>query len=117
MHDIFGETCRTTYRFERWDVEVEYLVVYDISTVSAAGERRLRAIAKVCEGYGQRVQKSVFECRLEAMELRLLVHDIKQVIDPSADRVAVYRLREPYQRHVVALGCGPEVDWRGPVVL
>lgn len=92
-------------------------MVYDISTVSSAGERRLRDIAKVCEGYGQRVQKSVFECRLELRELRLLVHDIKNVIDPSADRVAVYRLREPYQRHVVTLGKGPEVDWRGPVIL
>lgn len=96
---------------------MEILVAYDISTVSPAGERRLRAVAKVCEGYGQRVQKSVFECRLEQREIRLLIDDIKKVIDPSTDRVAVYRLREPYQRYVVALGRGPEVDWRRAVVL
>lgn len=92
-------------------------MVYDISTVSTDGERRLREVAKVCEGYGQRVQKSVFECRLEMREIRLLIHDIEKVIDPKADRVAVYRLREPYQRYVVALGRGPQVDWRRAVVL
>jgi CRISPR-associated protein Cas2 len=96
---------------------MEVLVVYDISTVSPDGERRLREIAKVCEGYGQRVQKSVFECRLEMREIRLLVHDIQRVMDPTSDRVAIYRLREPYQRYVVALGRGPDVDWRRPVVL
>ncbi|CCK60663.1 CRISPR-associated endonuclease Cas2 [Mycobacterium canetti] len=96
---------------------MEILVVYDISTVSSDGERRLREVAKVCEGYGQRVQKSVFECRLEQREIRLLIHDIEKVIDRAADRVAIYRLREPYQRHVVALGRGPEVDWRSPIVL
>lgn len=96
---------------------MEILVVYDISTVSNHGERRLREIANVCEGYGQRVQKSVFECRLEKHEIRLLIHDIESVIDPNTDRVAIYRLREPYQRHVVALGRGPDVDWRRPVIL
>jgi CRISPR-associated protein Cas2 len=96
---------------------MEVLVVYDISTVSPAGERRLREVAKVCEGYGQRVQKSVFECRLELREIRLLIHDVGKIIDPHTDRVAVYRLREPYQRYVVALGRGPEVDWRSPVIL
>lgn len=96
---------------------MEILVVYDISTASPDGERRLREVAKVCEGYGQRVQKSVFECRLEKREIRLLIHDIEKIIDPTADRVAIYRLREPYQRHVLTLGRGPEIDWRRPVIL
>lgn len=96
---------------------MEVLVVYDISTVAPDGERRLRQVAKVCEGYGQRVQKSVFECCIEMREIRLLIHDIGKVIDPAVDRVAIYRLREPYQRYTVALGRGPDVDWRGSVVL
>jgi CRISPR-associated protein Cas2 len=96
---------------------MEILVVYDISTMSPAGERRLREVAKVCEGYGQRVQKSVFECQLQKHEIRRLIHDIDKIIDPSTDRVAVYRLREPYRRYVVVLGRGPEVDWRSPVIL
>lgn len=35
------------------------VVTYDVSTETAAGRRRLRRVAKACEGYGQRVQKSL----------------------------------------------------------
>ncbi len=39
------------------------LVCYDVSTIEAAGRRRLRRVAQACEDYGVRVQKSVFECQ------------------------------------------------------
>lgn len=38
------------------------VVCYDVNTETKAGRRRLRRVARVCEGTGQRVQKSVFEC-------------------------------------------------------
>ena len=45
------------------------VVTYDVSTVDAKpGARRLRRVAKVCESYGVRVQKSVFECQVGATE-------------------------------------------------
>lgn len=69
------------------------------------------------EGYGQRVQKSVFECCIDKKDLRLLIHAITTVIDPHSDRVAIYRLREPYQRYVHTLGKGPDLDWRQPIIL
>lgn len=37
------------------------LVTYDVSTVEKAGVRRLRRVARACEDYGTRVQKSVFD--------------------------------------------------------
>ena len=40
------------------------LVTYDVSTIKAAGRRRLRRVAQACEDYGVRVQKSVFECQV-----------------------------------------------------
>jgi CRISPR-associated protein Cas2 len=36
------------------------LVCYDV-----CDSRRLRRVAKLLEGYGQRVQESVFECHLD----------------------------------------------------
>ena len=33
------------------------IVGYDVSTETKEGRRRLRRVAKVCEGTGQRVQK------------------------------------------------------------
>ena len=41
------------------------LVSYDVKTLDAAGRRRLRRVAKVCQDYGQRVQHSVFECLVD----------------------------------------------------
>ncbi len=50
------------------------LVAYDVTTESAAGRRRLRRVAKLCEDFGQQVQNPVFECRVDPAqrtELRL----------------------------------------------
>src|SRR6266702_8868343 len=40
---------------------MELLVTYDVNTTTPEGRRRLRQVAQLCEGYGLRVQKSVFE--------------------------------------------------------
>ena len=42
-----------------------YLITYDVSTTTPEGRRRLRKVAQACKDYGQRVQKSVFECLVE----------------------------------------------------
>ena len=44
------------------------LITYDVSTVEAAGRRRLRRVAQACQDYGTRVQKSVFECQVGQKE-------------------------------------------------
>ncbi len=41
------------------------LVAYDVRTDTAAGRRRLRRVAKLCQNVGQRVQFSVFECLVD----------------------------------------------------
>ena len=38
------------------------VVAYDVSTETKEGRRRLRRVAQACKDYGQRVQKSLFEC-------------------------------------------------------
>ena len=44
------------------------LVTYDVATADAAGRRRLRRGARLCQDFGQRVQYSVFECEVDAAE-------------------------------------------------
>lgn len=41
------------------------LVAYDVNTETAEGRQRLRHVARRCQNYGQRVQKSVFECLVD----------------------------------------------------
>ncbi|MGH8042248.1 MAG: CRISPR-associated endonuclease Cas2, partial [Rudaea sp.] len=48
------------------------IVCYDVSTETREGRRRLRRVAKACESVGQRVQKSVFECRVEQLQFEAL---------------------------------------------
>ena len=44
------------------------IVTYDVSTETKEGRKRLRRVAKICESTGQRVQKSVFECKVNLMQ-------------------------------------------------
>ena len=96
---------------------MDLLVTYDVDTTTKAGQARLRRVAKVCEAYGHRVQKSVFEvvCN-EAGKVRL-VAALHQVIDHGEDSVRVYRLPPRALDDVEHLGLPREVDPRGPLVL
>lgn len=96
---------------------MELLVVYDVSTGTSAGRARLRRVAQICEAYGQRVQKSVFECVLPPEQVELLQHDIEATIDKQEDSIRIYRLREPHSRHTYMAGRQPRFDIRDPLVL
>lgn len=96
---------------------MEILVTYDVATDTAAGRRRLRRIAKICEGYGQRVQKSVFECTLSPADLEQLRHKLARVIDESEDSLRFYRLLEPRGKHLQVMGVPTPFDLHDPLVL
>jgi CRISPR-associated protein Cas2 len=70
---------------------VDVLVAYDINTTTAEGARRLVRMAKVCEGYGTRVQYSVFECRLSPTKLTKLTSELTSTIVRPRDSVHIYR--------------------------
>ncbi len=93
------------------------LVCYDVSTESAAGRRRLRRVAKVCEAVGQRVQKSVFECRVNQMEFEELERKLLDEIDQLEDCLRLYRLTEPYDSRVKEYGRFKAIDFEGPLVV
>jgi CRISPR-associated protein Cas2 len=95
---------------------VEILVSYDVSTETAEGRKRLRHVAKTCEAYGQRVQKSVFECIVNAGELEQLKHQLARAIKADEDNVRIYRLREPRERNLDVLGRPLAFDMHDPLV-
>lgn len=63
------------------------VVCYDIFDDS----RRLHVMMKM-EGYGIRVQGSVFECHLDAHRLTRLKEEIAKLINVKHDRVRYYML-------------------------
>lgn len=59
-----------------------YLVSYDICDA-----KRLRKVASVIEGFGHRLQYSLFECPLTEMKYAELKSALAKVIEPSEDQV------------------------------
>ena len=93
------------------------VVTYDVSTETAAGRKRLRRVAKVCEGSGQRVQKSVFECQVNDMQLEELERRLLAEIDEATDNLRFYRITESAQVRVKQYGSFRSKDFEGPLVL
>lgn len=96
---------------------MELLVTYDVATDTEEGRRRLRRVAHVCEGFGQRVQKSVFECTLSAASLERLLDRLEKEVKVDEDSLRIYRLREPRGRHLRLFGRQPKFDLSEPIVL
>lgn len=80
------------------------LITYDVQTTSRAGKTRLRKIAKICLDYGQRVQNSVFECKLSEQELLVLRSGIIKIMNSNEDSVRIYRLGKNYESKIEHLG-------------
>ncbi|MGH8675021.1 MAG: CRISPR-associated endonuclease Cas2 [Burkholderiales bacterium] len=93
------------------------IVCYDVNTETKAGRRRLRRVAKVCEGTGQRVQKSVFECQVDLMQLEELERRLLAEIDLEQDCLRLYRLPDTRGCEVREHGRFKAKDFDGPLVV
>lgn len=93
------------------------LVTYDVSTETSEGQRRLRRVAKHCCNYGQRVQKSVFECLLDPAQWTVLRQRLQQEIDPAADSLRFYFLGSNWQRRVEHVGVTTSYDPTEPIIV
>ena len=93
------------------------LITYDVSTETSAGRRRLRRVAKTCLNYGQRVQKSVFECQVNTMEMALLKDSLLQEIDESEDSLRIYRIIEPLEKNREEFGNRQATDFEGTLII
>ncbi len=65
------------------------LITYDITEA-----RRLQRVANVCEDFGVRVQKSIFECWLEDDAFERLWTQLTALLDPESDCLAAYTLEK-----------------------
>lgn len=93
------------------------IVCYDVNTETREGRRRLRRVAKVCEGVGQRVQKSIFECQVDLMQMEELERRLVAEIDIGKDNLRLYRLPDTRGCEVRQHGIFRSVDFEGPLVL
>lgn len=61
-----------------------HLISYDVRD-----PKRLRQVAKKLEGYGTRVQYSVFRCRLDNLTLEKLHWELNQLMEPEDDLLVI----------------------------
>lgn len=89
------------------------LVTYDVATLEPAGKKRLRHVAKACLDYGQRVQYSVFECKIDPAQYVEFKQRILNIIDLTTDSVRFYNLGNNWKRRVEHFGAKEPYDVDG----
>ncbi|WCN08274.1 CRISPR-associated endonuclease Cas2 [Marinomonas mediterranea] len=80
------------------------LITYDI-----AEPKRLRRIAKTLESYGERMQKSVFECGLTPDALKSLTFKLERCIDPSEDSILIQPIHQHNRGNIRWQGKPPSI--------
>jgi CRISPR-associated protein Cas2 len=92
------------------------LVTYDVSTEGEGGQRRLRRVARLLEDYGQRVQKSVFECLVDPAQWAVLRARLAAEISEGEDSLRFYFLGDHWRGRVEHVGAKPSYDPQGPLI-
>lgn len=93
------------------------LVTYDVRTINAAGRRRLRRVAKICENKGQRVQNSVFECLVDPAQWVELRSNLLNEINLKEDSLRFYFLGKNWRHRVEHEGVKESYDPEGPLII
>lgn len=79
-----------------------FIVSYDIIP-----DKRRTKLAKLLEGFGSRVQRSVFECDLTAAQFTQLRRRLDKLLKPDeGDNVRIYQLCASCVRTVEIIGEG-----------
>ena len=93
------------------------LVCYDVETIKREGQKRLAKIAKTCKNYGQRVQYSLFECRVAPDQWEELKAKLMQIYKPEEDSLRFYYLGANWERRVEHHGAKPTYNPDGPLLV
>ena len=96
---------------------MDLLVTYDVNTTTPDGRRRLRKVAQLCEGYGLRAQKTVFEIVCSDADLLTLTDSISRIIDHDHDSIRIYRMRAGAFQSASGLGTGIPLPHRDPLII
>ena len=81
-----------------------YIVAYDIPC-----DKRRKKIADILEGYGSRVQYSVFECVLPKKQYQELCSRLRKVFQEDEDNLRFYPISQHTLSQVETWGIGSSV--------
>lgn len=93
------------------------LIAYDVATKEPEGQRRLSRIAKTCLDYGQRVQKSLFECSVTPDQWVVFRNTLVELMDEEQDSLRFYFLGSNWKHRVEYVGVKEPIDMEGPLMI
>ncbi len=93
------------------------LVTYDVATTSEGGQKRLRNTAKTCLDYGQRVQNSVFELKVDPAQWAECKDKLLKIVNLNVDSLRFYYLGANWKKRVEHHGSKPSIDIEGPLII
>lgn len=88
------------------------IVAYDVPS-----DRRRTRLAHALKDFGERVQYSVFECRLEADELDRLRARVRKLLKTEEDQLRIYRLCANCSPQVELFGAGRVIEDTDVIVI
>ncbi|MEA5489633.1 MULTISPECIES: CRISPR-associated endonuclease Cas2 [Pseudanabaena] len=80
-----------------------YLVCYDI-----VNDRRRTKVSNFLQGYGLRVQKSVFECVLSPDQYKTVQKRVQKLIKAQEDQIRFYPMSPRHRQLVKIVGMQPD---------
>jgi CRISPR-associated protein Cas2 len=92
------------------------LVSYDVS-INENGQKRLRRVARACKDYGQRVQFSVFECKVDPAQWIVLRQRLIDEILLDTDSLRFYFLGSNWKNRIEHIGAKKSLDLDGPLII
>ncbi len=78
--------------------------VYVVIAYDIPDDKRRTRVAKTLEGYGERMQYSLFECRISKVQYLRLRARLEDIIEAEDDEVSFYFLSEQDEKKIVRLG-------------
>lgn len=82
-----------------------YFICYDITE-----PKRLRAVAKILENFGLRVQYSFFQCDMDADILNILRDRLLTVINLKEDSLRIYPICDDCLKKTSVIGSGNIIE-------
>jgi len=88
------------------------VVSYDV-----VEDKKRTQIAKVLKNYGERVQKSVFECRVDDQQFIRMKQSLEKIMDMNEDSVRFYFLCKGCIERIEISGWGTVVEDQNLIIV
>ena len=88
------------------------VVSYDV-----VDDRKRTKIAKAMKSYGDRVQKSVFECRIDDWQFLKMKQSLEKIMDMNEDSIRYYFLCKGCIERIEISGWGTVVEEDGLIIV